>query len=136
MTSIIDRHATDDQFTHECGGTILTVGSGDQEHSYCDRCGAFRYTTYSGPFPTGTDKDANDRAWNDGDECSPPGIFGRLNDDGNVMVLYTEDGVAVTSLDANVYPVGSNLSARYEHVDGIVLSREDADQLGIEIEDA
>lgn len=61
-------------------------------------------------------------------------FFGRLNDDGNVMVLHVEDGVEATRLDASVYPVGSDLSARYEHPAGIVISVDDAKKLGIEIE--
>ncbi len=61
-------------------------------------------------------------------------IFGRLNDDGNVMLLYVEDGSDVCQLDENVYPVGSDLSARYNHAEGIVLAPEDAEKLGIEIE--
>ena len=60
-----------EQFTHECGGTILTGGTGAQEHSYCDRCGAFRYTTYSGPFPDGIDISRNQAAWDAGKEASP-----------------------------------------------------------------
>jgi len=38
-------------------------------------------------------------------------------------------------LDEDVYPVNSDWGARYEHPRGIVLSLEDADRLGIEIED-
>lgn len=62
-------------------------------------------------------------------------FFGRLNEDGNVIVLH-ETGEAATRLDANVYPVGSQLSARNEHAAGIVLSREDAARLGLGIEDS
>lgn len=61
-------------------------------------------------------------------------IFGRIDDNGNVMVLYAEDGWPVTRIDSSVYPIGSELGARYEHAEGIILSREDADSLGIEIE--
>jgi hypothetical protein len=61
-------------------------------------------------------------------------FFGRLNEDGNVIVLH-ETGEAATRLDANVYPVGSQLSARNEHAAGIVLSRADAARLGLGIED-
>jgi len=61
-------------------------------------------------------------------------IFGRIDSNNNVVVMYAEDGSAVTSIDANVYPIGSSLSARYERPEGIVLSREDANSLGIEIE--
>lgn len=61
-------------------------------------------------------------------------FFGRINEDGNVDVLHVEDGSAATRLDASVYPVGSDVSARYEHPAGIVLTRADANRLGIEIE--
>ncbi len=61
-------------------------------------------------------------------------FFGRINQDGNVDVLHVADGAAATRLDASVYPVGSDVSARYEHPDGIVLTRDDAAKLGIEIE--
>jgi hypothetical protein len=61
----------DDQFTHECGGSILTVGSGGDEHSFCNRCGAYRYTTCSGPFPNGINKARNQEAWDNGKDCSP-----------------------------------------------------------------
>jgi hypothetical protein len=61
-------------------------------------------------------------------------IFGRINENGDVAVLYVESGEAVTRLDANVYPVGSTLSARYEHPAGIVISRSDAKRLGLYIE--
>jgi hypothetical protein len=62
-------------------------------------------------------------------------IFGRINDAGNVAVFHAESGEPVTQLDAAVYPVGSNLSARYEHPRGIVLSRSDAARIGVEVED-
>lgn len=35
---LLDRHANDCCHRHSCGGTILTGGSGDQSHTYCDRC--------------------------------------------------------------------------------------------------
>ena len=60
-------------------------------------------------------------------------FFGRTNENGNVDVLHA-DGSAATRLDASVYPVGSDVSARYEHPAGIVLTRADADRLGLEIE--
>jgi hypothetical protein len=61
-------------------------------------------------------------------------FFGRPTDNGTVAVLHIEDGAAATRLDASVYPVGSDQSARYEHPEGIVLTREDAAKLGMEIE--
>ena len=62
------------------------------------------------------------------------GLFGRVQDDGNIAVLFDDDGSVVTRMDVNVYPVGSSLSAKYEHSGGIILSREDAIRIGIEIE--
>jgi len=56
-------------------------------------------------------------------------IFGRINEDGNVAVLHCSDGSVVTRLDATIYPVGSKLSARYEHPQGIVITLEDAARL-------
>ena len=60
-------------------------------------------------------------------------VFGRIGENGNVA-LFLEDGSACTRLDANVYPVGSNSSARHEHPDGIVLYAADAVRLRIEME--
>lgn len=50
--------------------------------------------------------------------------------DGNAVILW-KDGGAVTRIDANVYPIGSNLSARYEHAAGIILTISDAESIGI-----
>lgn len=61
-------------------------------------------------------------------------FFGRKTGGGFVSVLHIEDGAPAIRLDANVYPVGSELSARYEHPEGIVLHTHDAAALGIEIE--
>ena len=64
-------------------------------------------------------------------------IFGRINTDGNVDVLDVDTGERVTRLEGcfNVYPVGSSLSAEYEHPQGIALSHSDACNIGIVIED-
>lgn len=65
-------------------------------------------------------------------------IFGRTNSNCDICVLYTEDGEPVTRLDETmptVYPVGSLLSALYEHTEGIVLSRSDAETIGLAIEE-
>lgn len=61
-------------------------------------------------------------------------VFGRTNENGDVVV-FDENGEACTRLDANVYPVGSQLSARYEHAEGIVISAADAAKIGIKIEE-
>lgn len=58
-----------------CGGTILTGGSGDLTHRYCDRCGAFDYEDYGeAGFPAGKDVQANRAnraAWDNQDDRSP-----------------------------------------------------------------
>lgn len=61
-------------------------------------------------------------------------FFGRMNERGNVDILHVEDGYPATRLDATVYPIGSEVSAKYEHPQGIELSVADAQKLGIEIE--
>jgi len=61
-------------------------------------------------------------------------IFGLLDDNNNVTIFYAEDGSPVTMIDANIYPVDSELSTRYEHPEGITISRDDAEKLCIEIE--
>lgn len=61
-------------------------------------------------------------------------VFGRINPDGNVDVLDVETGEAITRLDISVYPVGSQFSARYDHPEGITLTRADAERIGLEIE--
>ena len=62
-------------------------------------------------------------------------IFGRVNAEGNVVILYTESGEAVTQLDSGLHPVGSDKSTRHEHAQGIILSRHDAETAEINIED-
>ncbi|HCZ9102097.1 TPA: hypothetical protein O4G09_005229 [Klebsiella michiganensis] len=61
-------------------------------------------------------------------------VFGRINAEGNVDILYVGDGSLVTRLDADAYPVNSDLSVRYDHAEGIVLTQEDARNIGIDIE--
>jgi hypothetical protein len=60
-------------------------------------------------------------------------IYGQYDDDGNIVLLYESDGTPVTRLDANIYPVGSDLSTRYEHPEGIHITKEDAYKIGLEI---
>jgi len=59
-------------------------------------------------------------------------MFYRI-ENGNARIFH-ETGEAVTRIDANVYPVDSNYSARYTHPAGIVLTIADAEKLGIEAE--
>lgn len=62
-------------------------------------------------------------------------VFGRINAQGGVDVLYAETGERVTRLDVDgVYPLGSELSTRYDHAEGIVISQEDAARIGLDIE--
>ena len=62
-------------------------------------------------------------------------LFGRTNENGNVDVFYAVDGTAATQVDTdNLYPVGSSLSSRYEHADGIEITAKDASRIGLEIE--
>lgn len=64
-------------------------------------------------------------------------FFGRINENGDVAVLYASDGSPVTRMDAALYPAGSDgsKSTRYEWPDGIVLTRQDAESIGLEIEE-
>ncbi|MDC9591449.1 hypothetical protein PSI23_19720 [Xenorhabdus sp. XENO-10] len=63
-------------------------------------------------------------------------IFGRINSNGNVDVLYAETGESITRIEFinNLYPVDSHFSSLYEHPAGIELTLEDALRVGIEIE--
>jgi hypothetical protein len=61
-------------------------------------------------------------------------LFGRVNKNGDIDV-FEEDGSAATCIDANVYPVGSSLSARWKHPLGIVLTVEDAKKIGLPIDE-
>lgn len=60
--------------THACGGTIATHQSPDpaaepRDYRYCDRCHAFSYE--EDYMPSGTDREANRDAWDDGADYSP-----------------------------------------------------------------
>lgn len=68
------------------------------------------------------------------DDMIDNGLFGRIDGNGNVAV-FEADGSAATRIDANVYPVGSQLSTRHEHPEGIVLTAADAETIGLKIED-
>ena len=60
-------------------------------------------------------------------------IFGRINSNGNVDLLYWETGEVVTRYEG-CWPLNSEFGGGYEHPEGIELSREDAKKCGIEIE--
>ncbi len=72
-----------------------------------------------------------------GERTSQDGLFGRLTPEGYVAVLHQESGEAATRMDNNLYPVEGDpsLSVRYEHPEGIVISRQDAERIGLWIED-
>ena len=56
-------------------------------------------------------------------------FFGRITEDGNVEVI-ADDGSKVNRiLIDNLYPVGSDLSSRYDHAEGIVLTKADAKRI-------
>ncbi|KQQ40483.1 hypothetical protein ASF61_06945 [Duganella sp. Leaf126] len=62
-------------------------------------------------------------------------MFGRINAAGNVNVLHIEDGSAITRMkDIDAWPVGSSLSVDWEHPEGIELTIEDAERIGLIIE--
>lgn len=64
-------------------------------------------------------------------------IFARKRKDRDYDILYTDDGdIKVTRIDANVYPVGSNKSAKYEFLEGNVLSKGDVKKLKLDIEES
>ncbi|MBD2780853.1 hypothetical protein ID852_08470 [Xenorhabdus sp. 42] len=44
-------------------------------------------------------------------------IFGRINQNGNIDILYAETGEAITHIEFvnNIYPVDSNFCTHYEH---------------------
>lgn len=63
------------------------------------------------------------------------GIFGRVNEKGDIDLFHVDTGEPITMMeDCTIYPVGSGRSVCYEHPGGITLSLEDAESLGIEIE--
>jgi len=66
-------------------------------------------------------------------------IFARKNENGNYAILFVSDGTPVTQFDDEdgfpcVYPVRSDLSAYWNHPEGIVLNYHDVVKCGIEIE--
>ena len=64
--------------------------------------------------------------------------FGRINSNGDVVILTIDDGAAVTRLAGvqGIYPVGSVVSTQHEHSAGIVLTQNDAKTIDIGIEGA
>ena len=62
-------------------------------------------------------------------------VFGRVNQFNTVDILFINDGERATRLDVDgLYPVDSLLSTRYEHAEGIILTLEQCEKIGIEIE--
>jgi len=62
------------------------------------------------------------------------GMFGRINENGNVDVLHVTDGSRVTRIDADVWPLDNKFGTRYEHPEGIIISRADAKLIGLYVE--
>lgn len=60
--------------------------------------------------------------------------FARKRDDGNYDIFHWDTGEAVTRMDENVCPVGSDLGVRYNHPEGIALTFADVKKLQIPIE--
>lgn len=60
-------------------------------------------------------------------------MFYRIDENGNAQIFHNS-GEVVTRIDASVYPIDSDFSARYEHATGIVLSVSDAEAIGIPAE--
>jgi len=61
--------------------------------------------------------------------------FGRLNKDGNVIVLNMDGSIASRVNVEGLYPVDSDFSVKYEHPEGIILSLADARILGLTNDD-
>ena len=64
-------------------------------------------------------------------------VFGRANEDDDIVLLHCEDGDSVRRLDDvdGLYPVDSHFGVKYAHPAGIIITREDAEKFGIVIED-
>ncbi len=59
-------------------------------------------------------------------------MFYRIDENGNAQI-FNNDGSTATQINANVYVVGSDgsKSVRYEHPEGIFLTVEDAEKIGV-----
>ena len=74
-----------------------------------------------------------DKMKNEGEE-----IYAIKNIDETYSLLYSDNGYPVTKLDECfpiVWPINSELSAYYEHSEGITLNESDFKKTGIELED-
>lgn len=64
--------------------------------------------------------------------------FGQVNEDGGVMLFHIEDGEALTRFREDwptTYAINSGFSCEYEHPEGIVISKQDAESLGVNIQE-
>jgi hypothetical protein len=57
-------------------------------------------------------------------------VFYRINEQKNAEI-FEDSGERARRILANVYPVDSEVSARYEHPNGITLTISDAQKIGI-----
>lgn len=129
---------------HNCGGTILTGGTADNQHLYCDRCHAFIYASEGSQVPSGTNEKANGEAWDAGDAKSPeakqrrektraPREGFRVHDHGSAYQICDtcgiETGAGITSEWDDVYYAQTDPSACPDpDCDGIMcLTAEDGD---------
>ena len=69
----------------------------------------------------------------DGSSLASGGLCYRRNADGDAVVLHRQNLTPCTRLEGvrGLYPVGSRRSVEHEHPEGIVLSIEDAERLGL-----
>ena len=68
-------------------------------------------------------------------ECWPWNQYnGRADMRGNIDIFWNTGEIATTLPAPTTYPIGSQLSCAHEHPEGITLSRQDAETLGIEVE--
>jgi hypothetical protein len=61
------------------------------------------------------------------------GMYGLLESDGSISVWSASTSKPVTFMPADVKPIGSNLTARKNHPNGIRLTKADAKAIGLEI---
>lgn len=69
----------------------------------------------------------------DGEVISVNDIFARQEKE-NFWILYSDSGLNVNSIDANIFSINEMNRALYGHSEGILLTKEDVLKLGIAIE--
>lgn len=107
--------------THDCGGTIL-CSSGEHAHRYCDRCGAFTHDL-DAPLPSGTNKTANQAAFDAGKMTSPALVVPQLYWDGVLAARYHGASVSDRTLLAHAVAAVDFKTRRLSMKCGDVLCR-------------